>query len=145
MAMPAMPGARFAMIEPKIGFGPLEAFFDGPAQARNGCEFGKRRTGRNEAKVIGPLGGSTPAAADEKKAFEAGIARPGQTDAGPIVKPEPLASFSCGMTGPGFCLERIGQRCRIGLHKTVLVDEPQAVVGPHGQNIGLTAPFEHAP
>ena len=72
MAMPAMPGARFAMIEPEIGFGPLEAFFDGPAQARDACEFGQRRAGGNEAKVIGPLGGSAPAAADQKKALEAG-------------------------------------------------------------------------
>jgi len=85
MAMPAMPGAGFAMIEPKIGFGPLEAFFDGPAQARDGCEFGQRGAGGNEAKVISPLGGSAPAAANEKKAFEARIARPRQADAGPIV------------------------------------------------------------
>jgi hypothetical protein len=81
MEMPAIPGARFAMIEPKIGFRPLEAFFDGPAQARNGCKFGQRRAGGNEAKVISPLGGSPPAAADEKKAFEARITRPGQSDA----------------------------------------------------------------
>jgi len=133
------------MIKPKIGLGSLEAFFDGPAQARDGCEFGRRGTGRNEAKVISPFGGSAPAAADEKKAFEARIARPRQADAGPIVKPEPLAPLSCGMTGPGFGLKRIAKRCRIGLHKTVLADEPQAMVGSYGQNIGLAAPFQHVP
>ena len=122
------------MIKPKIGLGSLEAFFDGPAQARDGCEFGRRGTG-----------GSAPAAADEKKAFEARIARPRQADAGPIVKPEPLAPLSCGMTGPGFGLKRIAKRCRIGLHKTVLADEPQAMVGSYGQNIGLAAPFQHVP
>ena len=120
MAMPAMPGARFAMIEPKIGFGPLEAFLNGPAQPRDGCEFSQRGAGGNEAKVISPLGRSAPAATDEKKALEARIARPRQTDAGPIVKPQPFAPFSCGMAGPGFCIERIGQCCRIGLDKTVL-------------------------
>ena len=55
--MPAMPGAGFAMIEPKIGFGPLEAFLDGPAQRRDGCEFGKGGAGGDEAQVISPLGG----------------------------------------------------------------------------------------
>ena len=73
MAMPAMPGARFAMIEPKIGFSPLETFLNGPAQARDGCEFGQSGASGDKAKVISPFGGSVPAAADEKKAFEAGI------------------------------------------------------------------------
>ena len=40
MAVPAMPRPRFAMIEPEIGFGPLEALFYGPSQARHSCEFG---------------------------------------------------------------------------------------------------------
>ena len=64
---------------------------------------------------------------------------------GPIIKPEPLASLSRGMTGLGFSVERIAKRCSIGLHKTFLIHEPQALVGSLGQNIGLAASFEHAP
>jgi len=48
------------------------------------------------------------------------------------------------MRGPGFCLERIGQGGRIGFNKTILADEPQAMVGSDSQNIGLAAPFEQA-
>ena len=88
--------------------------------------------------------GSAPAAADEKKAFEARIARPRQADASPIVKPEPFASFPCGMSGPGLGVERIGQHCRIGLLKAALADEPQTVIGFHSENIGLAAIFQHA-
>ena len=40
VAVPAMPGPRFAMIEPEIGFCSLKAFFDGPAQTCGAREFG---------------------------------------------------------------------------------------------------------
>ena len=54
MAMPAMPGARFAMIESKIGFGPLEAFLNGPAQPCDGCEFSQRGAGWERSKSNKP-------------------------------------------------------------------------------------------
>ena len=73
------------MIEPEIGFGSLKAFFDGPAQTCGACEFGQRRAGGGKAEVIGPVIGSTPAAADENPSFKTGIARPRQADASPIV------------------------------------------------------------
>ena len=41
------------MIKPKIGLGSLEAFFDGPAQARDGYESGQRGTGGNDRGLGG--------------------------------------------------------------------------------------------
>src|SRR3954452_8808204 len=39
--MPSVPGARLAMVKPKVALGAFETFFDGPAQAGGGGEFGE--------------------------------------------------------------------------------------------------------
>ena len=42
MAMPSVPGAGFAMIEPRFFLRALEAFLDRPAQTGRAGEFGQR-------------------------------------------------------------------------------------------------------
>ena len=120
MAVPSMPRPRFAMIEPEIGFGPLEAFFDGPAQACDAGELGERRVGGDKAKIIGSLGWSAPVASDQDKALEAAVACPGQADLRPVVESQSLGAFASSVSGPGFGIKRVGQHRRIGLLKAAL-------------------------
>jgi|tagenome__1003787_1003787.scaffolds.fasta_scaffold20341878_1 hypothetical protein len=48
--MPAMPGARLAVIEAQFLFGALEAFLDGPAQPGDTGQFGKLGAGRGNTR-----------------------------------------------------------------------------------------------
>ena len=52
VAVPAMPGARLAVIEAKVVLGALETFLDGPAQTGGPGQFGQCRTGGAEDEVM---------------------------------------------------------------------------------------------
>ena len=51
--MPAMPGARLAVIETEIVLGVLEAFFDGPAQPGGRGQVGRYLQGHVYAGAVG--------------------------------------------------------------------------------------------
>ena len=65
MAVPAVPGAGFVVIEPKLGFCGLETVLDGPAMAfdadqRGGIGSGRTPSGKESEVAIGDM------AADQK-------------------------------------------------------------------------------
>ena len=136
MAVPSMPRPRFAMIEPEIGFGPLEAFFDGPAQACDAGEFGERRVGGDKAKIIGSLGWSAPVASDQDKALEAAVACPGQADTAPSRKVSVPWRLRQQRERP-----RLWDQARRPTSPDRFAQSrarPQTVVGSYSQNIGLS-------
>ncbi len=90
VAMPAVPGASFAVIEAKIGLGALETFFDRPAKACRAGKFGERDSRGRKDQILGLLVGVLAIASDQQPALKALFGQPRQFHPRPVIEPEPL-------------------------------------------------------
>jgi hypothetical protein len=83
--MPAMPGARLAVIEAEIAFGALETFLDRPAQAGDAGKLGERSVGGSEDETIGALVGLGRRAADQQPMGEVRVRTPYEPQSSPVI------------------------------------------------------------
>lgn len=100
VAVPAVPGARLAMVGAEIVFGAREAFLDRAAQAGGTGQFGQRRALRGKDQIIGELLRLLAAAADQVPALEPLVRGLGQADSGPGVEPQAPGAFAGGKRRP---------------------------------------------
>ncbi len=82
--MPAVPGARFAVIEVEVAFPAFEAFLDGPAQSGRAREFGQAGSLWSEDEIVGAFAGGPAMASKQHPTLERLVNRPGQPTARPV-------------------------------------------------------------
>src|SRR5271163_5183360 len=110
MAMPAMPGAGFIMVEAEFVLGRLEAFLDPPTCSFHADESVDRRAVRTPGGEIGAFT-IGDAASDQQTARPQARRRGvelrgveiGQRAIGPVVEPLSLGAEARGQTLPCFC------------------------------------------
>src|SRR5260221_8167716 len=101
MAMPAMPGSGFAVIQAKFLLGALEALFDCPGQPGGASQFRQRCSGAREDQIVGALRGIAPTATDQHPALEAGVNRPRQRDPRPVIQSWTFRPLAGSVWRPG--------------------------------------------
>src|ERR1700739_3885735 len=100
MAVPALPGPGFAVIQAKFLLGALETLFDCPAQAGGAGQFRQCCSAAREDQIVGALCGTAPAASDQQPTLEAGVDRPRQRDPRPVIQSWTFRPLAGGVRRP---------------------------------------------
>src|SRR5947209_14226461 len=98
--MPAMPGARFAMVEPRFALGRLEAFLNSPAQSGDGGEFRQRRDVGGECHIERHIRWIGDGATDQQPMVPRRRLQAKEANTSPIIEPWPFRSLACGQAPP---------------------------------------------
>src|ERR1700693_5832415 len=98
--MPAVPGARFAMIEPGLALGGLEAFLNRPAQTGDGGEFRQFGDVWAEGHIERHVRWIGDRATDQQPMVPRGRLQAKQTKPSPVIEPRPFGSLACGQAPP---------------------------------------------
>src|SRR3954466_7916515 len=109
MAMPAVPGAGFVMIQPKLGLGHLKAFFDRPAMPLDRNQRLNRGAGGTPGRKVGHLAVTDAAPEQQAAGPEVGVARSpelsrleiSQFEIGPVIQPRSLGAVAGRKAPPG--------------------------------------------
>ena len=113
MAMPAMPTACFAMVEPDLAFSGLETLFDGPAPAGDPSNISQACVAWREDDVVGAISLILSAAPDQQPILSRWMLQAQKTNARPVVDALSLRSLSGRVTFPGTSGQRLAQlSCR---------------------------------
>src|SRR5271157_1391608 len=138
--MPTMPGARFAMIEPRLALRRLKAFLDRPAQTSDSSkfiEFGRMRRERHVERHIGRIGNRT---ADQQPMIPGRRLQTKQTESRPVVKPRAFRSFSRRQAPPFIGGETGGEILR---RVRVKIAHNQSLIAANGKDIRLVVALQH--
>src|SRR4051794_19504687 len=114
MAMPAVPGAGFVMIQPKLGLGHLKAFFDRPAMPLDRNQRLNRGAGGTPGRKVGHLAVTDAAPEQQAAGPEVGVARSpelsrleiSQFEKGPVIQPRSLGAVAGRKAPPGCGFKR---------------------------------------
>ena len=108
MAMPAVPGPAFVVVEAELGLGSLEAVLDGPAlpfhrdKGADACA-GRAPRGEERARAVGDVAPSQQAARPQAMAARIALGlgvEVGQFHIRPVVDAGPFGARACGKALP---------------------------------------------
>ena len=83
--------------------------------------------------------------AKQQPAFEAVVLAKSDRQPCPLMEPRAFGAFAGGQSRPGVRIEVFRQAGGIGLNETAVFKKSQRMVRACGQDISLTAIFEHTP
>ena len=140
MAMPAMPGAGFIMVEAEFVLGCLEAFLDPPACSFHADQSVDRRAVRAPGGEIGAftIGDTAPDQQTARpQARRGGVelfsVKIGQRAIGPVIEPLSLGAEARGQTLPCVCGQVLGDILCFTRNERRCVPGTKPVIGMHSQ------------
>src|SRR3984893_18803925 len=138
--MPAMPGTRLAMVEPRLAFGGLKAFLDRPSQPSDRGQFVQLGEVRPERHVEGQISRIDDRSSDQQPVIPWRRLQPQQTEPSPVVEAGAFRTLASRQTPP-LTWRQAGGEFLGGVR--VKVAHHQPLVAANAQNIGLLAALEH--